>query len=38
MSHQKGYIKAPGMAMKLEDDLADNIALMLESDKVTVMG
>ena len=34
MSHQKGELKSPGMEMKLEDDLYEKVALMLEYDEV----
>ena len=34
MRHQKGELKSPGMEMKLEDDLYEKVALMLEYDEV----
>ena len=38
MPHKKGEEKAPGMEMKLEDELAEKLALMLEYDKVPGLG
>ena len=38
MLHQKVKEKAPGMEMKLKDDFSEKIALMLESDKVPILG
>ena len=35
MPHQKVELKAPGVEMELEDDLAEKPALLLESDEVT---
>ena len=33
-NNNKGEVKAPGMGINLEDDLAKKLALMLESDKM----
>ena len=35
---QKGYVKAPGMYMNWGGDLAEKLELMLEYDKIPVLG
>ena len=38
MHHHKGEVKVPEMEVKLEDNLSEKLALMLDSEKVTGLG